>query len=321
VSLPLLPDSVIVSRSKQGKQTATWRCMNRTPADYQLLAAFVAVAEEASFTKAASKLGVGKGTVSRAIAKLERQMGAELLHRTTHTVGLSTAGAALYEQTAPHLAALDEAALGLPERAPEPSGELRIASIHEFGLSLLPEVLVHFARRFPQIRIEVQLTSTHLDLVTTGFDLAIRATGAKLRDSTLRSRRLAEVRGGFYAAPSYLARYGHPKQLGDARHSWILHSTASNLWKLPRDVLLRFQCDDTLLIRNLAQEGAGIGMLPHFVAAPYVRDGLLHEVLLGDWPDWHGALFLVYPSSGQVPRKVTAFRDFLFEWLRNTPLR
>lgn len=62
-------------------------------------------------------------------------------------------------------------------------------------------------------------------------------------------------------------------------------------------------------------------MLPHFVAAPYVRDGLLHEVQLGDWPDWRGALFLVYPSSGQVPRKVTAFRDFLFEWLRNTPLR
>lgn len=218
--------------------------------DYQRLAAFVAVAEQASFTKAANRLGVGKGTVSRAIAQLERQMGTELLHRTTHAVGLSSAGRVLYEQTAPHLAVLDQAVLGLPERAPEPSGELRIASIHEFGLSLLPEVLVHFARRFPQIRIEVQLTSVHLDLVTTGFDLAIRATGAKLSDSTLKSRRLAEVRGGFYAAPSYLARHGHPKRLGDARHSWILHSMASKLWKLPREMLLRFQCDDRVQILN-----------------------------------------------------------------------
>jgi len=295
--------------------------MSRTPADYQRLAAFVVVAEQASFTKAARILGVGKGTVSRAVAQIERQMGAELLHRTTHTVGLSSAGRALYEQTAPHLFALDQAAIGLPERAPEPSGELRIASIHEFGLSLLPEVLVQFARRFPKIRIEVQLTSAHFDLVATGFDLAIRATSAKLRDSTLRSRRLAEVRGGFYAAPSYLTRHGHPKRLGDARHSWILHSAATKSWKLPREMPLQFQCDDTLLIRNLAQEGAGIGMLPHFVAAPYVREGLLQEVLLTDRPDWRGALFLVYPSSGQVPRKVTAFRDFLFEWLRNTPLR
>jgi DNA-binding transcriptional LysR family regulator len=295
--------------------------MSRTPADYQRLAAFVVVAEQTSFTKAARMLGVGKGTVSRAVAQLERQMGVELIHRTTHTVGLSSAGRALYEQTAPHVFALDQAAIGVPERAPEPSGELRIASIHEFGLSLLPEALIQFARRFPKIRIEVQLTSAHLDLVATGFDLAICATSAKLRDSTLRSRRLAEVLGGFYAAPSYLTRHGYPKRLGDAKHSWILHSAAAKSWKLPREMLVRFQCDDTLLIRNLAQEGAGIGMLPHFVAAPHVREGLLHEVLLTDRPDWRGALFLVYPSSGQVPRKVTAFRDFLFEWLRNTPLR
>ncbi|HEX5660975.1 MAG TPA: LysR family transcriptional regulator, partial [Polyangiales bacterium] len=88
--------------------------MAETPVDYQLLAVFVAVAEQNSFSKAARKLGIGKGTVSRAIARLERTVGAELLHRTTHHVALSTAGSALFERAAPHLAALNQAVVKLP---------------------------------------------------------------------------------------------------------------------------------------------------------------------------------------------------------------
>jgi DNA-binding transcriptional LysR family regulator len=100
----------------------------RNTSEYQLLAVFVAVAEQASFTKAARKLGIGKGTVSRAVAQLARQLGAELVHRTTHAVALSTAGTALYERTAAHLAALDQAVQKLPERAAEPSGVLRMTA-------------------------------------------------------------------------------------------------------------------------------------------------------------------------------------------------
>src|SRR5215831_2147300 len=105
---------------------ATCCCMPATPPDYDLLAALVAVAEEASFSKAARRLGVTKGTVSRAIARLEDSVGAELVHRNTHKVALSTAGTALYERTAPHLSALDRAVGTLPERSEQPSGELRI---------------------------------------------------------------------------------------------------------------------------------------------------------------------------------------------------
>ena len=90
------------------------------------------MAEEASFTKAARKLGPGKGTVSRAIASLERQPGAELVHRTTQAVALSTAGTALYERTAKHLSALDQAVQRLPERAEEPSGVLRLTAPNDF---------------------------------------------------------------------------------------------------------------------------------------------------------------------------------------------
>ena len=112
--------------------------MPETQADTQLLATFVAVADEQSFTKAARKLGIGKGTVSRAIAQLEEQLGAELLHRTTRAVALSTAGVALYERVAPHVIALNQAVQKLPERAAVPSGELRMTAPQDIATSSCP---------------------------------------------------------------------------------------------------------------------------------------------------------------------------------------
>ena len=295
----------------------TWCSVSATPVSYQLLAVFVAVAEQASFTKAARKLGIGKGTASRAIAELERQLGAELVHRTTHAVALSTAGTALYERTAKHLAALDQAVQKLPERAAEPSGVLRLTAPYDFGLVVLPEVLAQFARRYPDVHVDVRLTNTVVDLVAEGYDVAIRG-GMKIKDSTLTVRRLGIGAAGWYASPSYVARRGRPKELGDARHDWIVHSGLRAVLKLPADAPSRFECNDFLMTRNLAREGAGICMLPAFVAEPYVREGLLEEMQLADDSPFKGGgnLALLYPSSGQVPRKVTAFRDFLIEQLK-----
>lgn len=300
---------------------ATWCSMSETQPSYQHLAVFVAVAEQHSFTKAAHKLGIGKGTVSRAIAELERQLGAELIHRTTHAVALSTAGSALYERTARHLAALDQAMQKLPERAIEPSGVLRLTAPMDFGLVTLPEVLALFARRYPEVHVDVRLTNTVVDLVAEGFDLAIRGA-AKIKDSTLTVRRLGIGGGGWYASPSYLARRGKPKVIGDPRHDWIVHSGLRSFLKLPAEMPSRFVCNDILMTRNLAGEGAGICVLPDFVAAPHVREGRLEAVpIAGDVAMKNATLALLYPSSGQVPRKVTAFRDFLIDWLkRKSPL-
>ena len=294
--------------------------MSETRTDYQLLSIFGAVAQQTSFTKAARQLGIAKGTVSRAIAELERQLGTELLHRTTHAVALSTAGLALYERIAPHLSALDQAVLKLPERAAQPSGELRMTAPNDFGLIALPEILVQFARRYPEVRVDVRLTNLQIDLVAEGFDLAIRAGSGQLKSSTLTARRLGASGIGFYAAPSYLARRGKPKELGEAGHDWIVHPAARAALKLPRHCVPRFLCDDFLLIRDLARDGAGVAALPPFFVTAYVRDGLLEEVPIGEKLGLRGTLFLVYPSSGQVPRKVTAFRDFVLEWKRTSPL-
>jgi DNA-binding transcriptional LysR family regulator len=294
--------------------------MSETPFDYQLLAVFLAVAEQTSFSKAAKKLGIAKGTVSRAVARLEGIVGAELLHRTTHSVALSTAGAALYERTAHHVAALDQAVSKLPERAEEPSGELRLTAPTDFGAMVLPEIVSQFARRYPNVRFDLRLTNARVDLVAEGFDLAIRAGAGTMKDSTLTVRRLGAGHGGFYAAPSYLARRGAPKLPGDPKHDWVMHPHLLRLLKVSR-AAVRFVCDDFFTIRGLLRDGAGVGLLPTFVADPYVRDGSLESVSVAGEPrPMGGFLLLLYPSSGQVPRKVTAFRDFLVERLKRTPL-
>ncbi|MCK6544473.1 LysR substrate-binding domain-containing protein [Myxococcota bacterium] len=288
-----------------------------TQVDLQLLATFSAVAEQSSFSKAAAKLGVAKGTVSRSIAQLEALLGVELVHRTTHHVSLSTAGAALYERTRGHLHALRTAVVDLPEREEAPSGLLRMAAPPDFGAMVLPSVIAAFSRRFPGVRFDIRLSGQQVDLVKDGYDLAIRVVTGPLEDSTLTARRIGKSTGAFYAAPSYVARRGRPKQLQDERHTWVLHRAFARVSKVAPGSA-QFIVDDFLLARDLMRDGVGVGVLPSFVARAYVREGLLEEVPVSGAATMAGELVMLYPSSGQTPKKVTAFRDFVVEHLRST---
>ncbi len=297
-------------------ENETWCFEMETPIDLQLLVSFAAVAELSSFSKAATKLGVAKGTVSRSISRLEALLEIELLHRTTHHVALSTAGEALYERTRGHLSALHSAVVDLPEREEAPSGLLRMTAPYDFGTIVLPPITAAFLRRFPSVRFDIHLGGEQIDLVKEGYDLAIRAATGQLKDSTLTVRRLGQSTGGFYAAPSYLARRGRPKQLGDARHTWVLHRAVERMFETklrPADVLV----DDFLMARELIRNGVGVGMLPTFTARTYVREGWIEDTPLGGLPVKSGDVVMLYPSSGQTSKKVTAFRDFLAEALRS----
>lgn len=290
--------------------------MTETAPDLRLLVTFAAVADHASFSKAAAKLGVAKGTVSRSIAELERRLGVELLHRTTHHVALSTAGAALHERVRAHLAGLRAAIVDLPERDEEPSGLLRMTASNDVATVVLPPVLAAFTRRHPAVRFDVHATGTKVDLVKEGFDLALRGQPGRIEDSRLTARRVGRTSGAFYAAPSYLARRGRPRRLGDDRHTWVLHPVALRLWRTPAE-RVQFLVDDFLLARELMREGVGVGFLPVFVARAHVREGLLDEIALPDVALPAGDLVALYPSGARTPRKVTAFRDFLVEVLRS----
>jgi DNA-binding transcriptional LysR family regulator len=123
-----------------------------------------------------------------------------------------------------------------------------------------------------------------------------------------------------YASPSYVGRRGKPRHLGDPAHEWVMHAGVLAHMKLAVEPTCRILCDDLFCIREIVRDGAGLGMLPRFLAEPYIRDGTLELVPIPGWAQPKASFFLLYPSSGQVPRKVAAFRDFLLERLRKAPL-
>jgi DNA-binding transcriptional LysR family regulator len=278
-----------------------------------LVAVLVAVGETASFSAAARRLGVTTGTVSRSIARLEAQAGAQLVHRTTRHVSLSTAGQALFERAASHVRGIESALKNLPERLKEPAGTLRLTAPPDVGVTVLPDVIARYVGLYPQVRVDVDLSNRRVDLVAEGFDLALRGnTGEKERDSSLVRRRIQVADLHCYASPAYLARRGHPRELGAPDHDWIAVTQISKAVKL--GFAPRIVGNDVLFVRDATCAGAGIGVLPGFVADPLIAAGRLVPVL----PRVRlaaGAIFILHPA-GPMPRKVTAFRDVLLAALQ-----
>jgi DNA-binding transcriptional LysR family regulator len=275
-----------------------------------LVAVLVAVGETASFSLAARRLGVTTGTVSRSIARLEELVGAQLVHRTTRHVSLSTSGQALFERSASHVRGIEAAVQHLPERLAEPAGTLRLSAAPDVGVTLLPDVLARYLALYPRVRVDVDLSNRKVDLVTEGFDLALRASTGRERDSSLLMRKVISISMRLYASPTYLARRGAPRELGASDHDWIGFAQMQKALKLPRPFAPRIVGNDVLFVREATRAGIGIGALPTFVAEPMVAAGSLVAVLprlrLGT-----ASLVMLHPTAGPVPRKVTAFRDVL----------
>ena len=282
---------------------------------------FVAVADTGSFSAAAKALGLPKSSISRGIARLESQVGAELLHRTTRQVALSSAGAALYEKAGPLVVQLREALGTVPERDEEPAGELRLTAPSDVGAIVLAEVVPRFLARYPRVRVDTHLTGRRVDIVAEGFDVALRVMPAKSADSSLVQRKLAALELQLFASPSYLGRRGAPRSIEDVCHHdlvWFRPFRAVKRMGFDHKQA-RLVTDDFWFVRSALLHGAGIGLLPAFLAREAVQAGEL-VCVLPRHSEPVGTLALMHPRVRNVPRKVTAFRDFLLEALARRPL-
>jgi DNA-binding transcriptional LysR family regulator len=294
--------------------------MAGTP-DLTLLRVFAAVAEAKSFSGAARTLGLPKSSVSRAVARLEEELGVELLQRTTHVVSLGAPGEFLLKRIAPHLSALEEAAGALRGDEERPSGELRVAAASDVGVALLADVVPVFCGRYPQVNVDVRLGNRAVDLVAERFDLALRAHVRPLRSSSLLVRRVGTVELQLFAAPAYLAREGTPRTLRDsARHDlvgfvgWPFEGGVGFAKGAPRIV-----SDDLFFVRELLRRGAGIGFLPSFFAKADVASGALSRVL-HQHSRRQASLSLVFPRSRHPRAAALAFRTLLVEYFSARPL-
>lgn len=280
------------------------------PIDLGLVSAFVAVGELASFSAAGRRLGVTTATISRNIARLERSVGTQLVHRTSRHVSLSAAGQVLFERSASHLRAVSAALVNLPERQQEPAGTLRLIAPYVVGVTLLGDAVARYVARYPAVRVVVELTTGGSEIVIDGFDVALRGTVGKLRDSSLTARRLLKSEYRCYASPSYVARRGSPRLLGASDHDWILFNSIRKRLNLPPDFQPRVSANDLLTLRETTRGGVGVAPLPMFLADPLLASGDLVAVL----PSFRlhaGSLVMLYSRAGQVAPKVTAFYEVL----------
>ena len=285
------------------------------------IAVFVHVVKAGSFTAAAEQRGVPKSTLSRAVTRLEEAMRAPLLRRSARRIGLTDAGRALFDRAAPHIAGLEDAAESALADEDQPQGTLRITAPVDTGEGFLAELLVRFTARYPLLHLDVDLSSRRVNLVEEGIDVALRAS-ARLDDNALIARRVTRTEAHIFASPTYLARRGTPAVPEDlVDHECVLFRPVDggNDWTLvgpegERTVKVtgRIGGNDFSFVRSVARAGAGLASMPAFIGVRDLAEGNLVRVLPA-WSGSSGTLFVVYPASPHVPKKVTVFRDFVLE--------
>lgn len=282
------------------------------------LRAFVQIAQNSSFSKAAVALGVPKATLSRRLAQLERDLGVALLLRTTRSVQVTDAGRAFLPEAAAVLAALDDATGRLRGVGRAPHGRLRLATDETFGGTVLSPLLAEFAVTHPAIDLEVELTRRTVDLAYEGFDFAVRV-GA-LTDTSQSARRLGALRQGLYASPAYLEHADRPRYAhelaehpalqcvgADSAPRWILTDGAQTL-EVP--IRPRLRANDHRVLCDAAVAGLGVALCAEAVAASAVAAGRL-ERLLPEWGAPEIVVHAVFPSQRVLAPKVSTCVEFL----------
>lgn len=275
------------------------------------LEVFVTVCTTGSFTRAADHLAITKSAASQHVAVLERELGVQLLHRSTRSLTLTEAGAALMEEGRALLLQAQRLAERTRDQAAQLSGVLRITSAEEMA-GWAAALIAQYVRLHPGVHVEYRPSDRLLDLVAEGMDLSLRTTGR--RDSSLRAVNLAVFDVWCVASPAYLAERGTPRRLADlADHAWIGFTPIGHPWTLTtRDgkESVRMQrglsTSSTAGGRALALAGAGVFAAPCFVLAAEVAAGRLVR-LLPTVKLPQVMLYAAWPARGEPPRKTRVF--------------
>ncbi|HEF5873149.1 TPA: LysR family transcriptional regulator [Burkholderia cenocepacia] len=286
------------------------------------LLVLAALAESGSFGRTASRLGKTQPAVSRAIQRLEDRLRAKLVHRTSRHVEVTDAGHALLSKVLPLLQGIEEATADASGQRSIVNGTLRVACDAAFSRLVLAPQLAQFMKDHPALHLKLETRNNLSDLVSDGFDLAIRF-GPPSR-SSLVCRRLYSPRVLTVAAPSYLAQRGRPRSpqdLVDDGHECILALDPATDrpfdWEFWRgDEKVKVAVGGNLTVTDAGTKigaclaGFGIAQVIDLGIDTHLRAGTLEPVLT-DWPDETFPLYVYYPSRNHVPAKVRAFIDFV----------
>lgn len=286
---------------------------------FTCMQALALVVESGSFAEAARRMGVSAPMVTKYIGHLEKQLGSRLLNRSTHSVSLTDTGQVYYRRCVQLLEDLNEAEASTGVNGATPRGALRISVSTDFGVTHLGPVLMEYAARHPDVRLEVSVSNQFVDLVEDGFDLAVRIT-SQLR-TNLVVRKLATSRLVVCASPAYVHAHGRPQIPENLVHHNCLsfgeHPPAVEQWRFVRDgrastvkAAGTLRAGNNELLKLAALQGKGVVLQPTFNVSEDLHAGRLVQVL----PEYDaGALgiYAVYPHRKYVAAKVRSLIETL----------
>lgn len=297
--------------------------------DTEALRLFVMAADMLNISAAGRQLGLAPAVASARLSKLENQVGADLLHRSTRKVSLSLEGAEFLPFAREILAQEDAARAALGHGEKQVSGTLRFAASSTFAQQYIAPILPEFLDRHPGINLELKLSDTQMNLIEGGYDLALR--NYAIEDSSLRARKLADDRRILCASPEYLQKHGVPQSPDDLKEHQLVTFMGGPARPLvgatdvppatfpPAGGSHRILCDDGASMRIATAAGIGISINSLWSVHRELTKGTLVQVLPDYSVDDQSAIWLVYPKSNVLTAKVRVFIDFLLEKIGTPP--
>jgi len=283
----------------------------------------VQIVDSGSFSRAAEVMGVSKSHVSRQLSRLETRLDAQLLVRTTRKLTLTEVGNAFYQRCTGLMDGLREAEQAVIELQEKPRGNLRVSTVGGFGEDFVVPAAIKFMSLYPELRVHIEFTNRVVDLISEGYDLAIRS--GIMKDSSLIARRIANRNLCICGSPEYFERYGTPSSI-DAlvNHNCLIGTQPT--WRFRqggRNFDLRmdgtWRSNNGRALLAAAKEGVGLTQLPHFYLNDDLRKGLLLPVL-EDYRPEDAAFWAVYPHNRHLSAKVRLFINYLVDWLADARL-
>ncbi|MGL4239064.1 LysR family transcriptional regulator [Tabrizicola sp.] len=288
--------------------------------EYAELAAFLAIAEESNFRRAAQRLRMSPSSLSHSMRDLEERLGARLLNRTTRSVSPTEAGATLFSRLSPAFAEIAAAVEGVQHFRDRPAGKVRLNMPRAAAEVVFVPGSGRFAQQYPEIRLELITDDAFVDIVAKGFDAGVRL-GEFVQRDMISVRLTSDVRFAVVASPSYFASRRHPATPRDLHdHACVNFRFAHNgelfPWRFAKGgESLEVSVDGPITTNDVnvslaaALEGAGLFRTLEAQVAEHIATGRLVRVL-EDWCPSYPGLFLYYPSRRQMSPALRAVIDF-----------
>lgn len=278
---------------------------------------FVRLADLGSFTRVAEQTNTSKSMISKEISRLEGELGARLLHRSTRNVQLTHVGEGYLQRAREILAKLDDADNFVQDLQQHPRGKLKINAPMALGITDLSSLFSDFMRAYPDIELDIHLGDENVDLVEQGFDLGFRASSRPI-DSSYVGRPLIDFNYRVCASPQYLEMNPAitlPKDLKE--HNCFVYSyfQGKNVWPIEDGISVQgtLRVNSTVFMMEAIKSGLGIGFIPDFVCRGALEKGEVIEVL-AESKKPSLTLYALYPSRHFVPAKLVQCVTYLEGW-------